>query len=196
MLKIPLFRLVIISLFLFTLSFAVARSEAGEIGGIENWDVYYKKTKVFRDWNKKESHIAGLSKKLLLLSAVQIAKGKKIKIKPTIKPSTEPGNKLLINLLHGVVKLTPQKSTRKISKLMAADVFLRLSIKPAKLAKKRGFKSESKRKIFIFGNRFEKNCYWQKKDCGFNIDIPINQYNKKMTPPKHRIDTAHFPIDF
>lgn len=67
---------IIVFLLSFTIDISVSRGETG--GNIKTNDpgVYYKKTNVFRDWDKKESSISKEEKKLLSLYPEQLNKKK------------------------------------------------------------------------------------------------------------------------
>lgn len=192
MIKYLLF--IVVFLFSFIINITVTKGETGKNIKADDWDVYYKKTNIFRSWYKKESGISDMKKNLLSLPPEKIVRKIEIKKKAAIEVSEKPESKLLKNLIQGTVKLVTPKSAKEM--LQTSDVFLEFIMKPAKQTKEESLKPELKKRVLIFGNSFERNCYWDKKGCGFPMDIQVRQYSQKLTPQQKQIDTSRFPVDF
>ena len=134
-------------------------------------------------------------KKLLLshpermIKPQQMIKKKEIKSQPTAQAS-----KVIIirNFAQSVVNLEPPEVRKKATTV--ADSLLISSFKPLKIKKKLQI-AEKEDKTLIYGNDFERDCYLNKKDCGFSMLKEVKQYRKKISPQKENVDTTRFPID-
>ena len=122
-----------------------------------------------------------------------MTKEKEIKSQPASKASEE--GKVFKDLIQGMVRLEPPKIIEEISQTPVADSILEPSIKPSK-RKEEPQMAELENKILIYGNNSERDCYWEKIDCGFSIYHEVKQYRNKLTPQKKRVGTARYPIDF
>ena len=181
---------IIVFLLSFMINISVSRGETGKNIKMDDMDVYYKKTKVFRDWDRKESSISKEEKKLLSLYPEQFNK-KETKSQPEIKA---PEVKVFKNIIMGTVRLESPKTMGKTSQTPVADSILNPSIMPFKSKEKLQI-AEKENKALIYGNSFEQDCYLSKKDCGFPIFQEVQQYRNKISPQKERVDTSRFPID-
>lgn len=189
--------LIIVLLYTFTHYVTVTKGEMGGEIKFNHWDVYYKKTKIFRDRERQKPNISDLEQRLLRRPMKKETKSKKIKIKYGVAVSTDLENKLP-EYLRNVTVVKPFESlTHETYQTPAADsLLLKLSVKPAQQIKKIYLEIEQKKKVFIFGNSLEKNCYLRKKGCGFDIDRKVKQYQNKLEFPNKQIDTSNFPVDF
>tara|TARA_B100000315_G_scaffold36133_1_gene30854 strand:- start:3375 stop:4211 length:837 start_codon:yes stop_codon:yes gene_type:complete len=134
--------------------------------------------------------IAQMEKKLLLLHPEQIIKKKEIKSQPVVQASEV---KIIRNLVQSMVNFKPSEVSKKKS-ASVADSILISSFKPVK-AKEKLKIAVQEDKTLIYGNNFERDCYLNKKDCGFSMSEEVKQYSKKISPQKERVDTTRFPID-
>jgi hypothetical protein len=172
------------------INISVSKGETGENIKTNDLDVYYKKTKVFRGWDRKGSSISKEEKKLFSSHVEQM---KKKEEKQQIIETSE--DKIFKDLLQGRVGLKPPRVSKKVSNTPAADAVLEPPVEPSRdMGKSKTAEREDK--VLIYGSYFEQDCYLKKNDCGFPINQDVKQYKNKLTPKKKPVDTTKYPIEF
>jgi hypothetical protein len=177
---------IIVFMLSFVLDISISRGETVKKIKTNDMDVYYKKTTVLKNWDKKGSGITKNENKLLLLDLGQKInpqqKIKKKEIKGLAVVQTSEAKVIRI-LVQGMIKLeTPEASEKRSS--VIEDSLLISSFKPLEIKEKLKI-AKKENKTLIYGNDFERDCYLNKKDCGFSMHEEVKKYRNKLLPQKN-----------